>query len=516
MERGPWEYEGQERMVWRSVDPAPYESAWCIFLKLIALNYCRPAFVARKIKRREFPTLSELPFEESHWIDFKKFSSLLRVDHSRLRAGFLDQLGFPFSGYKSGSIRVCNECLKHGYHCTFFLLPLVKECPIHHVALEEACTRCSRVVFKTGLKKRTISKLTNRGGILDPGYDQLEYASECRHISFYPYRYLNPEPLDSDAIIRLQTSCEALVDWWQKVFTSLHSEPDIVHILAHRTYEVDDPEELKLAMDIARFSAGECPWSVSIQPLPATLIKFPQHGVDDRSRPSEIELSSDLGRIYRSIRRHIFKRYIKPGHWNCWRFLSKFKLYMSRALGNHSPCTVVLAYMSWRMTLEGFSNIEAFGEKRKVSKGITPFPISVSAQSPQKYNEVASFWYADFFAILGKIETQIRSGGHFYIDRRQGTFEFSGFAHLRECQQRMRVTGEWQLLFYNKEVSLRNAAIRCLARGRHLDRMFSIPSFSNMQTWEWTGYYSERNQSALLFRIRDDKSYINSYDHLTF
>src|SRR5208283_2814757 len=85
----------RDRMTWNPQDPAPYESAWSIFAKLMALNYCRPAEIANAIKYRGLKTLRKIEFRNSAWIDFARFGALLNVDPNRLRAGFLDQLGFP-------------------------------------------------------------------------------------------------------------------------------------------------------------------------------------------------------------------------------------------------------------------------------------------------------------------------------------------------------------------------------------------------------------------------------------
>ena len=80
----------RDRMTWNSLDPAPYESAWSVFAKLMALNYCRPTDIANTIKYSEIKTLRKIDLRNSSWIDFERFGALLNVDPNRLRAGFLD------------------------------------------------------------------------------------------------------------------------------------------------------------------------------------------------------------------------------------------------------------------------------------------------------------------------------------------------------------------------------------------------------------------------------------------
>ncbi len=142
-----------ERLTWNPFDPAPYESAWSVFGKLLALNFCKPADITNAISRQECTDSKYLVFRDCNWIDFDRFSDLIGVAPNRLRAGFLQQLGFPQFSYRDGAhgIRFCPECLKFGYHSILFDLALVTECPIHQKPLQKGCTVCCNAIARTGL-----------------------------------------------------------------------------------------------------------------------------------------------------------------------------------------------------------------------------------------------------------------------------------------------------------------------------------------------------------------------------
>ncbi len=144
-----------ERLTWNPLGPAPYESAWSVFVKLMALNFCKPLDIAQAIARSTVPVPNTLDFRQSDWIDFERYGRLLGVAPSRLRAGFLDQLGFPtaYNEKLGKGLRFCPECLGHGYHSVLFDLALISECPIHNCRLTRACLSCYWTVATKGLRR---------------------------------------------------------------------------------------------------------------------------------------------------------------------------------------------------------------------------------------------------------------------------------------------------------------------------------------------------------------------------
>lgn len=493
----------RERMTWNSQDPAPYESAWSIFAKLMALNYCRPADIANAIKYRELKTLRKIDFRNSSWIDFERFEELLNVAPNRLRAGFLDQLGFPqFSTDQDSGIRFCPECLKFGYHCTLFDLALVVECPIHNLPLENGCKACRSTVSTTGLI-RTPRPYKIPGGIIsDFKWRGDLYSSSCGHIHFDPDKVMGISRLDTDSKRDIRNACERLIRWWSTVFAGPSGCPALVADLARLSFSSDDEMALRLRADIARTIGGTCPWITAVSPAPADWVHCHRPVYETSDRGNQVPYASNLGRIYKAVRRHLFSKYIAKSHRRCWQEMCGYDQWMSRAISSQHVCTTVLAYMSWRMSIEGFSSIEAFQTDRPITSHLRSF---VATGRPEFEN--ANFWYVQFFAILGIIEGLVRRGGHFYIDRGECEVLFCSYATLMPEQDGRRPDQSGKTLWIaypSKEFHVRIAAPRCFARRKGSKTMLSVFAGNQLLDWSWTGAFSGLNRQNLLFRVKDD------------
>lgn len=500
-----------ERLTWHPFDPAPYESAWSVFGKLLALNFCKPADIANAIRRQGCADSKYLVFRECDWIDFDRFSDLIGVAPNRLRAGFLQQLGFPRFPYHDGAhgIRFCPECLKFGYHSILFDLALVTECPIHQKPLQKGCTVCCNAVASTGLVREVSPHRINGGVIHDSAWRADTYVSKCGHIYFDPERVLGIRRFEFNQRRDMSKACEEFIRWWRKAFTSTNAAPGLIARLGQTSFKAQDESALSLSMDIARRVAGECPWPTSISPSPASWVTLrrSQTNVDDESFP--IEFKSDLGKIYRSVRRHIFKKYIRPSHLTCWREMAAYELEMSRAISSHTVCVMVLAYMSWRMSIEGFSNIEGFGLKKPHNPNLFSFDFVENTAT-----ELANSWYAQFFAILGRIEEMLKAGGHFYIERSSGEARFVGSAEFVPNIEQGTNSGTWYIVFPNKDRATRIAATCCNGRNRGGQSMLNVSAANQIYSWGWNGYYSSFNMPTLLFRIKDEASFSKTYTYL--
>lgn len=500
-----------ERLTWNPFDPAPYESAWSVFGKLLALNFCKPADITNAISRQECTDSKYLVFRDCNWIDFDRFSDLIGVAPNRLRAGFLQQLGFPQFSYRDGAhgIRFCPECLKFGYHSILFDLALVTECPIHQKPLQKGCTVCCNAIARTGLVREISPHQINGGVIHDSAWRADTYVSKCGHIYFDPERVLGIRRFDFNQRREMSRACEELIRWWRKAFTSTNAAPGLIARLAQTSFKDQDVNALSLSMDIARRVAGECPWPTSISPSPASWVTLRRSQTDVGDGRFPIEFKSDLGKIYRSVRRHIFKKYIRPSHLICWREITAYELEMSRAISSHTACVMVLAYMSWRMSIEGFSNIEGFGLKKPHNPNIFSFDFVGNTAT-----ELANFWYAQFFAIFGRIEQMLKAGGHFYIERSSGEARFVGCAEYVPNIEQGTDGGTWYILFPNKDRATKVAAKRCIGIKRGSKSMLNVSAANQVYRWGWNGYYSNDNRPTLLFRIKDDSRFGQAYAYL--
>ena len=495
----------RDRMTWNPQDPAPYESAWSIFAKLMALNYCPPSDIANNIKYNGLKTLRKIDFRNSSWIDFERFGALLNIDPNRLRAGFLDQLGFPqFSDDQNSGIRFCPECLKSGYHCTLFDLALVAECPIHNLPLASGCKVCSSAVSTQGLI-RTARPYKIPGGIIHESMWRGDlHSSGCGHIFFDPDTLMGTSRLVPSSKREIRCACERFIRWWLSVFAGPGSCPGLVADLARLSFSREDEVALKLSTDIARTIGGSCPWITSVSPAPADWLHCNQQVGETGDRSKRVPYASNLGRIYKAVRRHLFAKYIVRPHRHCWQEMSGYEQWMSRSISSQHVCTIVLAYMSWRMSIEGFSNIELFRAGRPITSHVRSFVATCHLES-----EIANYWYVQFFAILGIIEGLVRRGGHFYIERADSEVICRSYATL------MPELGSWPqdqagktlwIAYPNKAFHVRNAAPRCFARRKGSNTMLSLIASKQQLNWNWTGAFSGLNRQNLLFRVKDDSA----------
>ncbi|AAZ97270.1 hypothetical protein Tbd_1317 [Thiobacillus denitrificans ATCC 25259] len=233
---------------WNPAWPLPYESAWGLFAKLLALNYCTPADVAQAIAKQGIPSPREINFRDSSWIDFDRFSGMLGVHPDRLRRCFLDQLGFPHvSPDLARGVRFCSSCLANGYHSVFFDLGIVGGCPIHGRALEKPCVRCSRAVSKTGLARYERYRANS---------EYFVYCSDCGHVYFDPNRIVGPAPMEKGAERDLALWGNRFVRWWMSIYSGPTGIPEIVGSLARAYANEEHDRDLANRMGMAEATAG--------------------------------------------------------------------------------------------------------------------------------------------------------------------------------------------------------------------------------------------------------------------
>ena len=497
-----------ERLTWHPFDPAPYESAWSVFGKLLALNFCKPADIANAIRRQGCADVKYLAFRDCDWIDFDRFSDLTGVAPNRLKAGFLQQLGFPRFSYHDGAhgIRFCPECLKFGYHSILFDLALVTECPIHQKPLQNGCTVCCNAVARTGLVREASPHRIYGGVIHDSAWRSDTYSSKCGHIYFDPERVLGIRRFDFNQRRDMSRACEEFIRWWKKVFASSNIAPGLIARLSQTSFKDQEENTLSLSMDIAQKVAGKCPWRTFISPTPANWITLnrSQNGVGDGIFP--IEYESDLGKIYRSVRRHIFEKYIRAAHWTCWREMAAYEFEMSRALSGRNVCAAVLAYMSWRMSIEGFSNIKGFSLRKAHNPNILSFDFVETTAT-----ELANAWYAQFFTILARIEKMLEERRHFYIERTPRAAKFLGETEFVPNTDQGIKNGTWYIVFPNKTAATRVALLRCHRRRRVCKSMINERAADQMYTWGWCSDYSSYSSPNLLFRIKHEDRFGQAY-----
>lgn len=508
------------RFTWNPALPLPYESAWGLFSKLLALNYCNPVDIAAAIVKKGIPRPRKLDFRDSSWIDFDRFSEMLRVHPKRLKRCFLDQLGFPHitPNDETAGIRFCPLCLAKGYHSVFFDLGMVGGCPIHGVKLAKPCVACTRALLRGGLLHEVILQ-DDQEPLPDFNFSQHIYGSHCGHIYFDPNR-----PLRS-AFITFSRSeqCEIelwgdrLVRWWGSIYRAPNGIPEVIGPLARVSSDDSHDRDLGNRLGMAEAFGGACPWPLRVNGRDRQLITLTRDvdSPDEENGTANQELLFDA---YRAVRRCIYKQYVKP-HSACWKKLTNLTRLESQALSAESVCSVTLAYASWRMSIEGFSNVECFNNCRKKPSIL---PIRVMRKNIVDAKTNAQWWFLHFFAILEDVETHL-ARGHFFIERGDWPFLDTNlfnnvswsFMALPGGDSVGQSIESWWLIFPDQHRLLQRARIRCMSRTNGSD-VFQLGSKAyNLSNWEWTGNFRESNAPRRLFKIRNSSPLLgNSYSCL--
>ena len=393
------------RLIWENSAPAPFESGWSIFAKLILLNGLRANHISSLISNPNQPPLRKagLNFRHSNWIDFQRFSDALCIEQERLRSAFLDELGFPIpirneqagnsTEYKNG-IKHCSACLAMGYHCVLFELGFIDTCPWHRNRLESACTDCVDCVLKNRLFRKYKERKSEHSCLDD---DWNECRSKCQHLSYSDgktSRSIQFGLLEQRIIAK---SGKQLLDWCQKV----SNNPSIAHVLFHSSFSKESQSFTKF-FNAAEEIAGPCPWPTSYKKMKVRS----HHWLINRVRHEEeivyaAARNTKWGKTYRSIRRQIFNRYVRQ-HRSCWNELSNYHRVYSQRLDSDTVCPVALAYASWRLINEKFITTEAF----KIAN-LRSHPIRVLRLDhlgiEHSLNAFACIVYAQFFYIWEEI-----------------------------------------------------------------------------------------------------------------
>lgn len=505
------------RFTWNPVLPRPYESAWGLFSKLLALNYCRPVDVAAAIVKDGIPHPQKLNFRDSSWIDIDRFSEMLRVHPNRLKRCFLDRLGFPHvtpNEDEVAGIRYCPLCLAKGYHSVFFDLGMVGSCPVHGVKLEKPCVVCTRTLLREGLR-REVSPQDAQEPLSNFNSSEHCYGSRCGHIYFDPTR-----PLRSTFTLSKSEECEfelwgdRLVRWWSSINSAPNRIYEVIGPLARVSVDDRHDRDLENRLGIAEAFGGACPWPLRVNGGDRQLITL-KLAVDSPDEENETANQELLFNAYRAVRRFIFKQYVKP-HSACWKKLTNLTRLESQALSSECVCSVALAYASWRMSIEGFSNVECFNKCRQKPSIL---PIRVMRNNILNATINAQWWFSHFFAILEDVEKYLTKG-HFFIERGDWPFLDTdlfnniswSFSAMPEGDSVSRRIESWWLIFPNQHRLLHTAGIRCLSRLNASDVFrlrYNAYDFSN---WEWTGNFHESNAPRRLFKVRNPSPLlVNSY-----
>lgn len=311
------------RLSWHPACPAPFESAWILFLKVCVLNEITPHNLMRLIqtdvsKKRKIKALN---ITDSSWIDFQKFSSLLEVSEERLRNCFPDQLGIgkPIAEY---SVRICPQCLELNYHCVLFDLPFVQTCPWHGVPLIGSCKGCSEPI---------------KGARLVNPYNLFLHCPICCEVLVDFISDFEVTRVPGHFADKIHVQCCALVDWWtgaRKRYSPADELPPGYQAASFGIY-------YSVMLDVA--DRPPFPWNIEKKQSDFKVVRW-----GSENRPANL----DLVKSYRSIRRHLFNTFVRPKYRECIQRVFSCNGYAVSFNVDEIP-KPALAYLLWRMSIEG-------------------------------------------------------------------------------------------------------------------------------------------------------------------
>lgn len=394
-----------KKFTWVPGEPAPFESSWSIFIKLMALNYLCPRDIWEVICNDSVEDIKSIPVgtRSSSWIDFEKFSQALDVHPNQLRTGFLEELGFDLRTTDvARGVKACEECLAKGYHCTFFHLELLEECPWHGVKLHELCHPIS-FCCKTLKKTESIGTTWHEHKELVASGINLIYKCSCAHIQFSPETLAHHTALSDDERLGILVSCNQFLKWWYTINSSDHHLAPVAHQLFSRRREGED-WHLMNSLAVAEAIAGPCPWKLAGESRPVQHSTWTLHSKEQQEH-IDGSYGGEYSYVYKSIRRYLFRRYLKQ-HRNCWNEVRNLKNYEEQYLNSSSVCSIALAYVKWRMDMEIRTRIPEFNLPGKPSfKLRTSFRYrSRLDTSSCSVRSAANLCLISFFVILDQLE----------------------------------------------------------------------------------------------------------------
>ncbi|MER1969149.1 hypothetical protein [Castellaniella sp. GW247-6E4] len=373
-----------DRLTWDSHAPAPYESAWSVFLKILSINCITMRELEELIEREPVKNKSGLyrNYLNGDWIDFDRYATLLGVAAERLKDGFLDQLGIAPVGSFDLDIRHCPYCDRLGYHCVLFQLSMIDECPWHRCKLVKSCGSCDSLRPLSPIQSTCISCGKSLDNFISaPRFNALDNALKYAVIGY----------------------CREFIDWWAEVEAGTSCCPSFTNALL-RIRRADQTE-----MQFAQWQLGfvrkitkkELFWKFSIREKPAHVISRSCLINKDESLQRHY-FSDDIGHSYRSIRRHIYKKYLRPHH-ACIHHLVNLSRNETLYLHSEKTCLPAVAFLAWRMSVEGICNIEGLrspkGEQvplRLMQPSTWPFSLAGGDQ--------LRWTYDGFFGLLAALE----------------------------------------------------------------------------------------------------------------
>jgi hypothetical protein len=325
-------FSSLDHLTWDKRGPAPYESAANVFLKVMVLNSLSFEQLCELIIRDQAAVAHfHSALFDGTWVDFPRYSSLLRVDQSRLREGFLNTIGIDFPKFNHAGIRHCPECEKLNYHCSLFNIDIINYCPWHGCPLRSPCSGCALQLSREGT--------FTFGWCANP---------KCRHGNDMSYLLdsFSVNRVPPDLALDIERYCKRLVGWWATVKQKQKGAEKLLAdaVRIDPCHSMTQQKSMAMALDYAQGLAPfPVPWRHGVAPNAAKVVEL-------RPRHEYITYSIDAKRYFQSqfscVRRYVYKTFVKK-HRRCFTELRCMHPRERYFLDGTKFCSVCVAYLSW-------------------------------------------------------------------------------------------------------------------------------------------------------------------------
>jgi hypothetical protein len=237
-------------------------------------------------------------------------------------------------------IRHCPQCVKFGYHSVVFYFEHISHCPWHREALQY-CQQCSEVLLRKWPAKKGV----------------MAAAETCQHLRII-LDIVSPEEAPDYFQIEVMAWCDGLRNWVK----------DGVRLIGQAVYEVvvAVPSKLQDEDVVLKFLAGHASQDqysshvetqISMLNIPRSklvweknyhnILRFPEIRIQFRDALRAMEPQAevlDVISIVKSIRRYIFRRYIRR-HRKCLSRLVRATTASWYTFNLDAICPCVVAYL---------------------------------------------------------------------------------------------------------------------------------------------------------------------------
>lgn len=306
----------ESRFTWFPEKTFPFESQWSLLHKFACWNALTVTSTHRLIghKSRDVSNLAVRQF-----LDVKKFSKATGLSEQSV----IQSLPFNLVPKNAKTtiyrcLRYCPECLSHGYHSSLFQLGLYETCPIHNKLLKTTCPHCDQIID------------------LDAsGFNfQVIFACPRCEEQFCDLDHVNNITLREGAKDVIREEGESLL-FIKKYIESQNIQFSISYYRVVLKLE-EGPKIRQIWNDLSKTNR-----------MNGTQLEGSSTVFLNKKEESWNRLT-----LYKSIKRRLYKIYIKP-HVKCLRELLLVGGAYEGITANHGiGCPVVHAFINWRMYWE--------------------------------------------------------------------------------------------------------------------------------------------------------------------